>query len=219
MLLGALIEEFRRRVDDTAAPYLWSSDESVLFANAAEREAAVRAKLLEDSTTPAVVEIDGQAQTASYPLHTKIIEVRSVTWGGRFMTGVNESVLADQYRNGWRTLTGTPTHFLDPQQHSLTLFRTPTAAKLITLSVYRLPLADMELDADAPEIPERYHIDLVPWMEHLAYSRRDADSFNPKLAAEKEAEFTARFGVRPDANVQRKQRDRRSNTVKMNPTW
>ncbi len=50
-------------------------------------------------------------------------------------------------------------------------------------------------------------------MYRCAYLKQDAETFDKMKAGEYGALFTASFGERPDANVQRKQRDRRPPVV------
>jgi len=244
MTLKDLLDEWRRRIEDTEGPpFLWSDDEGIAFANQAVKEACERANLIEDDTTPAVVSIPGQANRAIYGLHRSVIEVRSVLWNGRFLTGLARETLNNpQHRRrdwgdygcagglffdeldwdgfrDWSTLTGTPKYFIDPQEKYVTLVPIPTIAAPIRLSVYRYPLAEMASDDDEPEIAHRHHYRLIDWMEHLAYQKQDSECFDLQKAGDKEAAFTASFGIRPDANIRRMQRARRANQVRLNPGW
>lgn len=237
MTLGDLLRMWRRRIDDTAKPYLWSDDDGVLFANEAEREASERALLLEeDSPDSPIVNIDGEADVGTYTLDERIIEVRSVRWGGHQLEPISRKTLdsvSDRRNYGsyfaspwgesfdWTTLKGTPRFFLSPQSKYLTLVRIPTAAAPIKLSVYRFPLEAMVL-ADltrGPEIHPRYHLHLIDWMEYLTYDNVDADKGNPERARKAEAAFTKNFGPRLDADTQRSRRENNSNQVVMNPDW
>lgn len=190
-----------------------------------------------------ITNIAGLAGVGTYPLDSRIIEIRSALWNGGFLSPIARETLNDprateislgaalrSYFNfptwdgarDWSTLTGTPRYYIDPQEKYLTLVRIPTVAAAVHLSVYRRPLADMRLafrNIDEPEIGRAHHIHLIEWMEHLAYNKRDADAHDPKLAEEKGELFTAKFGARPDANVRRQQRAHRSNQVRMNPSW
>ena len=219
MNLAQIEEAARLRFVDAGLRRQWTSPEIRGFANQAEREACERANLIEDATTAAVCEIAGLAATATYNLHAKIIEVSSVTWDGRFLDPISRGELNRLYPNGWKARTGRPSHFIDPQQRTLTLFPIPTAAADIELIAYRYPLVDMTGDADSPEIPERYHFDLLDWMEHLAYLKDDTEALNINAAARAADRFTQKFGVKIDANTRRTQRARTPNVVRMNPHW
>jgi hypothetical protein len=138
----------------------------------------------------------------------------------------------------WSTLIGTPKYFIDPQEKYLTLVRIPQMDAPIHLSIYRRPLVPMSIamydtdddgmlvdptvldnDIQQPEIALQHHVKLITWMEYLCYSRRDSDAQDDKKAQEKSDLFDSYFGIRPDANVRRMQRARRSNAVRMNPSW
>jgi hypothetical protein len=241
--LGELLAEWRRRIDDTVPPYLWSNEEGIAWANQAQREACERALLLEDVSTPAVCNINGQALVGTYPLDHRIIQIKACKWNHLFMTPKSREELNDGQNNrvyrgygwygwygalgefdwngptDWSLLTGQPQFFIDPQERYLTLVRIPVTAAPINLEVYRYPLDEMEDLEDEPEIAHRHHFHLIPWMEKLAFDKRDTETFDPKLRDEKEAEFIGLFGIRPDANVRRQQRARRQNMVKMNSAW
>jgi len=86
MTLAELIAAFRTDADDLVAnPYLWSDAELTRWANEAEQEAALRAKLLFDASTMAVCQIAVLAGTTSYALHAKVHDVehaRTIDSGG-----------------------------------------------------------------------------------------------------------------------------------------
>lgn len=231
-----LVVQFRRRADDIAVPPLWTDDEILSYFNLAQDEACIRARLLEDDSTPEVVEIAGTAGEARYALHPKIIQVRTARWAGKLLTGIAPETLDDRFSQGtdWRTLEGDPQWFLDPQQVYLHLVRRPTRDAAIKLSVYRRALVAIALevpanpDADpptvlvpatSPEIPEKYHPLLVDWALRLAYLRRDSDTQDEKKALMHEGMFTASFGPRPSADVNRRQLDRRKKHTTFNPDW
>lgn len=229
---------WRSRIDDTAKPYLWSDADGVVFANAAEEEACERALLLqEDSTDSAINNISGVALQSVYPLDERIIEVRSATWGGHFLDPIDRTTLNDRRvliryggyfedraftsRMDWSTLIGTPRFYLQEQARTLTLIRKPTTAAPIHLSVYRFPTDPMVLSEPdrGPEIPRRYHLHLIDWMEHLSYDNTDADKGDTKKSADAETKFTRKFGPRLDADTQRSRRENRGNQTRMNPSW
>lgn len=220
--MGQLEVAFRQRMADHTDKknnLLWTQPEVYEFANQAEREACERAFLIEDSTTSAVCQIDGEADTATYNLHTKILEVRSVRWNGRLIDGISRDLLDQCYPRGWDDKIGNPRAFIDPAQRFLTLFPIPTIDAAIKLIAFRLPLNDMTAPGNTPEIHERHHFGLLDWMEHLAYLKQDTETLDPMASAKAEARFTARFGPRVDADTRRTQRARSANQIRMNPSW
>jgi hypothetical protein len=63
--------------------------------------------------------------------------------------------------------------------------------------ISRLPAAAMVLankDTDTPEIDAQYHLGLVDWMLHRAYSKQDSETLDKGKAKEHLKRFTARFG-------------------------
>jgi hypothetical protein len=56
----------------------------------------------------------------------------------------------------------------------------------------------------------------VHWALYRAYLRRDEDQTDPSLASTHLTLFTAAFGERPDANVQRRRQEHRSRTTTIN---
>lgn len=210
---------FNKRMGDVGSTRLWTPEEVLAFANEAEREAAERANLIEDSTTAAVCAIAGLANVATYTLHAKILQVTSVTWDGRFLDGVSRDTLNRWYPNGWKTTTGRPSHFIAPQERTLTLYAKPTEAADIEIVVYRLPLTDMAVGSDEPEIHERHHFKLLDWMQRLAYQKDDTETLDPRAGERAEARFIANFGIKIDANTRRTQLERRSHQTRMNPHW
>ncbi|MEK7425737.1 MAG: hypothetical protein AAB131_18080 [Actinomycetota bacterium] len=236
---GQILVVFRSRVHDNVAPYLWSDLEAIEFLNDAQNEAAERARLLRDSTTAEICTVAVTAGTAVYLLDRRIISVerakldsqrlpmqitstpemdgpRSATrpgWPQQWRA--NGTWLADSGA-GWETQTGTP-YFLvldaEGDRWKATLAGVPIANDTLRLQVFRLPLADIEDEADVPEIPARLHIRLVDWMEYRAYSKVDVETQNDELAARGANAFTSAFGERIDANVRRKQQDRTPSVV------
>ncbi|MNY04584.1 hypothetical protein D3C86_1372660 [compost metagenome] len=81
----------------------------------------------------------------------------------------------------------------------LHLYPRPSAAGTINLAVVRLPVMPMEGGSDTPELRDESHSGIVDWMLYRAYSRRDGDQHDPRLAAEALARFEAEFGRRTGA--------------------
>ncbi len=203
MKLSDLIAETRRRLDDQAAPYLWSDEELTAYLNAAEREACERAKLIEDDSS-AMTLLNLVAGTAKYNLNPLILGVNRVFMRGRALDRTTREKL-DDTSGRWEDDTGEPRAFMDEVRY-LRLYPQPTEDDTARLTVWRLPLLPMEDEDDEPEIGERYHLRMLDWAIRLAYLKRDADAFDQAKADKHEAMFINSFGIRPDSNVQRKQR-------------
>lgn len=213
-----LLAQFRVEADDGAAPYLWDDAYALAIATDAQNEAAERALLIEEETDDDVCLVAWQAGWTRATLDTSIIQVRTVTWNGRYLTGISSDELVEQHPRGWMQLEGgTPSHFIDPQQHYLTLFRKPIGAGTVRLTVYRRPI--LAIDSDGFEIPPHLVPKLLDWMLARAYGKRDSDGYDANLSAKHEGKFTATFGERLDESVRRQQRARTKNRISFNPTW
>jgi hypothetical protein len=223
-----LIEAFRDAVDDATQPYLWNPNEVDRYLNAAVREAAWRARLIydtltvQDTATPPVpvCSIAVLADTASYAAHPAIFEIDRARLNSRptreWLT-ISSTHEIERDEPGWRSLTGIPRWLLvdhEADHFRLTLVPTPTEADTLWIGVYRLPLEEMNSAEDTPEIPTRYHYQLIDYMAFLAYQKPDVETRDEKKSVEAHTRFSMHFGPPRDANQQRYQQERRKAAVK-----
>ena len=220
MRVEDFITQFRATVLDHAEPYFWADDEIVRHLNEAVQEACERAKLLEDRSTPAVCTVNIQPGISTYNLHPSVLEIKRLALRGIPLheTSIEEQ---DSTRPGWELRKGVPRNWIfEPTANlgapRIRLVPVPVEAEAIELTVQRGALKPLDADngAGRPEIPERFHTRLLDWMLYRAYSKPDADAFDPAKAAASLALFSQAFGDRPDANVQRKRRNRRMPVVR-----
>lgn len=225
MNLGQLRAALRERLDDTAAFGLWSDAEISRLLNNAEREAAERARLLRDETTDSITRIVTVVGKPVYPLSDRVFAVDGLieeATGNPVPPAV--PALLQRFSN-WKTrVANRPDAYIvevtPSERLQLRLFPGPSEADIaFRAAVYRYPRFDMERDEDEPEIHWRHHERMLDGAEAELYRRRDRDTYDPKKADDAEARFTASFGRRLDANVQRHHREERIETVAMNPTW
>lgn len=213
MTLAELVAAFRARASDTARPYLWPDDEVHLYLNQAEREAAERARLIYDET----VELPLMAGEARYDLPDSTLEVvRAWLPGGRLVTILSREEV-DARRAPGDSAAGTPRLAFETGDGALMLWPVPATDGMLHLAVFRLPAGAMQADDDTPEIHPRHHFRMLDWALRCAYLKDDADAFNEQKAQFHESQFERSFGFRPDASVQRKQRDKRVPLVW--PNW
>lgn len=202
MNLAKLIQLAREATQDLAEPYIWTDAEWAEFADDAELEAARRAHLLVDASSPAARAV----VTASDPvvkLDPRVLFIRrarlassSVPLNMRVARRMDEEVA------GWETAKSSTPSVLIPdwETGAVRLYPPPTQDDELILTVVREPLAAMDGDlAREPEIPPRYHRSLIEWMKFRAYSKPDTQSFDPKAAEKAEAKFAAEFGEKSGA--------------------
>lgn len=214
MNVADFIAAFRGELVDNNEPQFWSDEEIVAYLNEAVQEACERAFLIEDRATPAVCAITVQPGVDTYSLHASVFQIKRLTFQGRPLEETSVEAL-DEGSPGWETRQGQPRGFIFEQTSGVQAARvrlvpTPNQAGTIALTVYRGTLKPLNSGQDTakPEIHERYHARLKDWIYCCAYLKQDVETLDKSRAAEFEAQFTQSFGERPDANVQRKQRDR-----------
>jgi hypothetical protein len=204
MNLRLLIDEFRVRAQDTARPYLWPDDELAASATEGESEAAVRALLIRDADE---IDVDaGDASAIRLPDGLFDIQHASLrdSGGAVFdLLGATRREL-DLFVPGWRTKTIRPSYYIHDDK-TLTLSSVPDVDYTLCIEFFRLPKSALRADEDEPEIAEVHHQKLIDWMLYRAYSKPDADAFDPNKAKDSLAAFTAYFGRRGNAGQRRGQ--------------
>ena len=207
MTLAQLISSFRISADDGTAPYGWSDSAVKAWLNEAVHEACIRARLLHESANPAICQIAVTAGAAVYPLHTSLYEIDYLAFNPtddnrrRDVKLISREEL-DRIQPGWRERAGR-VEFAIQSDTTIRLAFVPDTAGTLHIEGYRLPLAVLTNDADAPEINAAHHAKLVHWALHRAFSVPDSEIIDPHRAALAEAEFSAYFGLRPDSDLRR----------------
>lgn len=218
MDLKKLIAEARRRSDDTEVPPFVSDEAYAPLASEAEREACIRARLLFDDSTADVTQYAITAGSGLITLHESVDIITAAEFqpaaGGRRreldLTGM------DWIRGqcDWSTRTSSrPGYLAHISSHQARLWPTPSVAGTLYLSVYRLPLFELEALEDEPEIAAEEHAGLVDWMLYRVYTNKDGEQFDPARADAALAAFEERFGERNSADVRRRHRERRRVTT------
>ncbi len=203
MILRSLIDLFRIRSQDKVRPYLWPDDELAPWFSEAEKEAAIRSRLIHDSeeftvkTGETTVDLPGSLFDIQYA------ELRYGDGTAREITGTDRQTL-NSSRPGWRTKVEPPVDYIHDDK-ALVFGAVADADCTLYLEFYRIPREALEGDDDAPEISENHHMNLVDWVLFRAYSKPDPDTQNPGKAEDAEGRFIAYFGARPDADLRRRQ--------------
>ena len=220
-----LITHLRESIlDDVVPPPLWSDTELLRMFNYAEVQACRRAHLIIDSTTAldsgtaatagtmgqkALCQLPLIGNQAVYNLSPKILQVKRLQLGSMAfpLLGPLTYDEVDSELSGWWGTNGTvgtcgssgyPTTYLNEPGNSITFLLAPSVNDTAYLVVSRLPLTPFTMGT-APEIDEKYHIDLCDWAAHLAYMKSDTETLNLNLAKFYEDRFTQKFGPLPDA--------------------
>lgn len=230
MDLSALVARFRTLSGDRAVPPLWPTRDVVAFFNEAEREAAERGRLLYERLDPAMTRIEMIPGQRDYRLHPALfdVEVVAIHRPGSNGQAHRNLVRCNREDMQWSltnrpNLSGWADNFLiygdasgdGAEGKHLVIDRLPAeAGGVLVLEGYRYPREKMADPGDEPEIAARHHDALVHWALAVAYRTRDMEGDAEQRALRHEAEFAARFGERPDANVLRKHVERRRPVVR-----
>jgi hypothetical protein len=181
MTLQELRSLVRRRMrDEETTPHLIDDEEIDANLNEAQREACVRALLIEGD-----VDLDVTTTDLRYTLDPKVIDV----------IGISTSA-GNKFYDAW-TLT----------ESHLELARLPTADDTLTLRCYLLP-DDMVSDDDEPQIRPVYHVQMADWAISRCYLLPDAELFDQNASQRYETRFVQSFGERPNALTHRNRRSK-----------
>lgn len=221
MNLQALISRFRTDANDKAAPYFWSDADVTAWLNDAVNEAAIRGRLIHESSNPGMCKINIVPGQSVYSIHPTMFELDYLTFKatgeskGNRVWLMSQDDLNDDVPD-WRDRTGDPTYAVQGDKN-LRLAPMPIRAGVLSIEGYRLPRVPMEGMDDSPEINSAHHAYLVQWALHRAFSIPDSEMFDPNRSALAEQEFTRYFGLRPDSDLRRITREDRPHNVK--PFW
>lgn len=204
MKASEIVRIFRREADDVAQPYLWDDEDATEFLNDAENEACRRARLLVDSTDPECCVYAIVPGDLVIELDPRVLFIRRAKADGRAQPwGRMQLADMDKQRPGWDADTGEPRLYIpDFQTDTIRPYPIPEADDVLRVTVSRLPLNPITvntLDSKAPEINPRHHRSLVFWMLYRAFSKQDADTYDPKRAQLNLDLFEAEFGKKSTA--------------------
>jgi len=174
---------------------LWSQEELIEYLVEAENEAAERAELLHDTTTPNMC-LFSSFSTGSLILDPRIIYVQNAYWNGRQLEEVARDQI-DTGNPGWRSMTGTPEFWFIDKGKRLFLFRAPADSGELVLEACRRPKNLLDIDRyenASPAIATHLHSHLAHWIAYRAYLKQDTETADPQKAKRHLDIFETRFG-------------------------
>lgn len=200
MLSHELVQAWRESVADTVQPYLWSDAEAYRFLNDAYFMFVRLTGGVVDTDSPEteVMVEEGQAMC---DLHPSILRIMSATLRSaqrqlQIINATDLPKLTTQDYGGRAQLTdfnrpGNVTHMvIGMARDKAKLIAVPTQDDTIDLHVYRLPTCEITREGQKlSDVSMIHHYHLTHWMSYLAYSKQDADAFDPRRAEYHKAEF------------------------------
>jgi len=228
--LEQMVFLFRQRVDDlpgdvVSATQAWQNDDDALlwkneeicgYVDEAQQELAHRKPIFDTSVNTALTQLPvSGANQQSVTYDRRILKIDRV----KFVETVsaNEHILEkrtqrwmDQRYQDWDLEgglgdQGKPLYYLDYiEEYQFKLWPVPDVAGTLHLSVWRLPINRLSwrLRGQLLETQETHQLDLLDWMMHRAYMKRDAETENPELSRAHKDMFDERIGPRPSAHIQ-----------------
>lgn len=197
-----LLELFRKDVRDEARPYLWSDAEILTYMNDAYFMFVRLVGGIPDFTSEAC-SVAATAFERDGVLHEAVLVVRAATLesDGHEVKVINiqdTGRLVDVDYGVVRSIntnnsTGEIRYMVVGMERGKVQFvNIPVVDENVLLVIDRLPLVPLtELDQDIRDIDSMHHPHLLRWMQKWAFSKTDADTYDPKKAALSEREFVA----------------------------
>ena len=203
----------RERLDDETSDYLWGTAELVRYLSEAQIEFCRRRPIRDSGYTLSLA-----AGQAAYDLDCEIYAIEQIK---RASTGLPLAKATHEMIDWYRypsypdgrvwidTLSTQPVswYYEDLDDGYLYLAGTPTEADTLNMVVLRGPIRTYSYSATTSvmtnqrfEIAERFHPSLLHWACHLAYLKRDSDTYNVGEADRCEAAFTRDVGPKIDAS-------------------
>ncbi len=189
-----LLDLYRKEMEDTSLPYLWSDEEIFEYANDAQKMFARDTGGIPDGTTAAVTEIDVTPADDWYALHPSILQIRTAS---RTDTGRPVEVLnfEDMRERRWYfdgTLGLLRAMVIGIERHKVRMWPYPSETMTVSMTVFRLPLVEITSDGDQEfEIDVEHHRHLLHWMRHLGYLKQDSETFDKSKSEEFEGRHLA----------------------------
>lgn len=202
MTLRDLIKRCRQETQDLSPKFLWRDEEWIDYLNESVDEACIRSRLIENEA----IELSATAGDPYVELPEYAWSIQRVTFSGRKLLLLDKQMLDESEGEAWEERTGTPIGCYEVGGQ-LRLYPIPDADGEIKVHAFCTPESPMTGDGDEPEgVKSRLQGKLTDWALHLAYSKKDADTFDGQQADKYEAEFEKTFGPRPDEKAMRRLR-------------
>lgn len=200
MILSAIVDVVRGRLEDDEDPYLWSNEYLTGCVSQTINDLCRRVTpfaLIVDASTEALVKFTMLAEAHTITLSeriTRVMRAKLASQTGPLIRALNVTEM-DASVPGWEsTPSGSPTHFIEDGvgTNQLRLWPALKTADVLWLTVARMPLADLVWATDqgsSPAIPERYHDQLYDGIMARAYLKDDTDTLDLKKSMIYEARW------------------------------
>jgi hypothetical protein len=200
MNTGNLLREFRNRTKDTESPYFIEDDTFIHFLDEAQKEAAIRGRLLRARRE--IELIPGEhcyplSDMDAPPIHEII--AAHVPRRNPYAERCRFKVVSEEWRMAHG---GKNERYLVQEDTKIFLYPTPEREETLVIEGYRLPRLLKTLN-DHPEIHPSHHVHLLDWAIARAHEMEDADTQDLQKASVFDERFTRYFGLPVDVDLRR----------------
>jgi hypothetical protein len=176
-----LATAFRKEIDDTVRPYLWSDDEVDSYMDEAQNMFVRLTGGIKDATS-SLCEVSVSAGDVFISYDPRILKIRHAQRSDGKELSITD--LEDHQDAGTQPrLDNNPGALLGlvlgVDDNNIRLRPIPASADTVSLVLLRLPLA-----LDLSEIPAQHQRCLIDWMKYLAFSKQDAETVNETKASQ-----------------------------------
>lgn len=195
-----LYDAFRQDVVDTARPYLWTEEEVWRYAGDAQRQFVRLTGGVADALSDACV-IDIVPGEAWADLHPSVLRLMSLTRGSdkKPIDIINSTDIGKMRSSDYGQikalimdeLSGPVRYAVHGMQRGKVRWvQVPEVADVAYAHIYRLPLTIVDgPDQEIADVDEEHHLHLLGWMKHLAYGKKDSETFDSKGSVDAEQKF------------------------------
>lgn len=200
MTPSELLALFRREVDDTVEPYLWSDEEFFAYLNEAQEVHVRLTGGIADRRSP-LSRITYKAGDQFKKYDEKILRIQGA-WdeNNNVITvqnydSLNAGYLEDDYGRRFNAglddnKTGQIKHLItDVDAGDIQLYPIPDHDGFIRMYVRRLPRDEITSLSSELEISSYHHMNLLNWVKFKAYMKQDAETFDGTRAGEFKSAF------------------------------
>jgi len=195
-----LLDTWRNNVSDTRKPYLWSDEEAFRYMGDAYRMFVRLTGGIADFTSVAT-EVPVLANDMLSDLHPSILRIMNARKrsDGREVEIINSTDIGRIRSSDYGQIkqlaldnTTGPVRYMmiGTQKNVARWIQVPEVDDIVDLTIYRLPLNEITgEDQSLDEVEDEHHFHLTHWMEHLAYLKKDAETYDLKASTEAEGRF------------------------------
>jgi len=195
-----LLDLFRKEVDDTAEPYLWSDEEFYYYINEAQ-DLHVRLIGGIADRRSAMTKVTYKSGNQFKKYDERILRVKGAFDESnniltiRNLDNFESAYMEDDYGKRLNVgledgRTGDIKYLItDVEATEFQFYPIPDHDGWIRLYVYRLPLEAVTASSEF-EIPSFHQLNLLNWVKHKAYLKQDVETFNLSKAADFRAAFS-----------------------------